>query len=315
MRIVSLLPSATEIVCALGLRSQLVGVTHECDFPASVRGLPTVTQALIPTDATSAEIDGLVRERLADDRALYRLDLSKLEQLAPDLIITQALCNVCAVAADEVTDAACRLPDNPPVVNLEPMTLAQVFDAILAVGTATDHDHAAATVVRGLRARVDAVAERTAAIADDGRPRVAFLEWLDPLFGPGHWVPQLIDLAGGIDVLGAPAQASRTLTWESLAAADPEVLFVSCCGFTADRAAADMPVLEARSGWDALPAVHTGRVHVSDGNAYFSRPGPRLVDSLEILAHALHPEHHPAPQDPARRHLTPVRAGAGPAPE
>ena len=299
MRIVNLLPSATEIVCALGLDDQLVGVTHECDHPPCVRDLPKVTRTLIPHDASSAQIDALVREQLTTERALYHLDMDTLEALAPDLIVTQALCDVCAVAEAEVLDAACRLPGNPPVVNLEPMTLAEVFDAITAVGAAAGHPDRAADVVAGLRRRVDAVAARTADIPTTARPQVAFLEWIDPLFNGGHWNPELIELAGGVDVLGSPAAASRTITWESVRAARPDVLFVACCGFSTERALEDLPLLQARPGWDDLPAVRDGRVYFSDGNAYFSRPGPRLVDSLEILAAALHPGSHPAPAAPA----------------
>ncbi len=299
MRIVSLLPSATEVICALGLGESLVGVTHECDHPACVRDLPKVTTTLIPHGATSGQIDALVREQLSTEKALYHLDMPMLEALAPDLIVTQALCDVCAVAAAEVTEAACLLPGNPPVVNLEPMTLRQVFDAVLTVGAAADRPDVAAQVVAALRARVDAVAERTAAIPNADRPRVAFLEWIDPLFNGGHWNPELIALAGGIDVLGSPGEASRTVTWQQLVDAQPDVVFVSCCGYTRDRALKDIPILQAAPGWDDLPAVRAGRVYVTDGNAYFSRPGPRLVDSLEILAHALHPAIHLVSTSPA----------------
>ena len=295
MRIVSLLPSATEIVCALGLGDELVGVTHECDHPPFVRELPKVTRTLIPHGASSARIDALVREQLTSERALYHLDLETLGALAPDLIVTQALCAVCAVAEAEVLDAACRLPGNPPVVNLEPMTLAEVLAAIQAVGDAAGCADRAAAVVGGLRARVDAVAARTAAIPVSDRPRVAFLEWIDPLFNGGHWNPELIALAGGVDVLGSPAAPSRAITWEALRAAEPEVVFVACCGFSTERALEDLALLQAGDGWDELPAVREGRVYFSDGNAFFSRPGPRIVDSLEVLGAALHPTVHPGP--------------------
>lgn len=307
MNIVSLLPSATEIVCALGLGDSLVGVTHECDYPPFVRNLPKVTTTLIPHDATSGQIDALVREQVSGEQALYHLDIPTLEALAPDLIVTQALCDVCAVAAAEVTDAACRLPGNPPVVNLEPMTLDEMFDAILAVGAAAGRDAVAAEIVAGLRARVDAVAQRTATIRLDQRPRVAFLEWIDPLFNGGHWNPELIGLAGGIDVLGSPAGASRTVAWRQVVDAQPDVVFVACCGYTTERALADIPLVEAKSGWADLPAVRNGRVYVTDGNAYFSRPGPRLVDSLEILAHSLHPGAHVVPIARAARINGPTR--------
>lgn len=293
MRIVSLLPSATEIICALGLEDHLVGVTHECDFPAFVRGLPKVTRTLIPTEASSAEIDRLVRERLRTDRALYTLDLPALEALLPDLIVTQALCDVCAVAEDEVRVAAGMLPGGPQVVNLEPQTLAQVFDAIRHVAKATGADRVAEEVVGGLTACVDAVVSRTAALQH--RPRVALLEWLDPPFCCGHWSPELVRLAGGIEGLGREGRPSRTLGWEEVRTWQPEVVVIACCGFSLERSLPDLPLVQAVPTWQDLPAVRSGRVYVTDGSHYFSRPGPRLVDSLEILAHALHPEAHPLP--------------------
>lgn len=305
MRIVSLLPSATEIVCALGLEDQLVGVTHECDYPAAVRGLPTVTHTLIPTDASSAEIDRLVRERLAGQRALYNLDLPTLERLRPDLIVTQALCDVCAVADEEVRAAACTLPGLPRVINLEPETLSQVFEAIRQVADAAGIPARGVEVVAALTARVDTVARR--AVRRGTRPRVALLEWLDPPFAPGHWNPELERLAGGISVLGTEGVKSRTLAWDEVIAAAPEVIMISCCGFSVERTRADLPLLDGVPGWAELPAVRAGRVFVVDGAAYFSRPGPRLVDSLELLAHAMDPAAHPLPAglDP------PVLVGGG----
>jgi iron complex transport system substrate-binding protein len=293
MRIVSLLPSATEIVCSLGLGDQLVAVTHECDYPPFVRGLPKATRTLIPKDASSGEIDRLVREKLAGQRALYTLDLQTLEALRPDLIVTQALCDVCAVAAEEVEDASCRLPGRPPVVNLEPETLHEVYGAIRLVADAAGIAARGEETVRALEARVATVAERSAAARR--RPRVALLEWLCPPFSCGHWSPQLVRLAGGDEVLGREGQKSRTLTWDEVAAAEPEVVFVACCGFDLERTLADTDALRNAPQWRALPAVRTGRVYVADGSQYFSRPGPRLVDSLEILAHALHPDLHPLP--------------------
>lgn len=293
MRIVSLLPSATEIVCALGLEDRLVGVTHECDYPASVRRLPKVTRTLIPGDASSGEIDRLVRERLETGRALYSLDLPALEALAPGLIVTQALCDVCAVAEDEVRAAACTLPDTPRVINLEPKTVPELFDSIRQVGAAAGVERSAETVVAGLITRVEAVVGRTAGL--DTLPRVAFLEWLDPPFSCGHWNPALVRWAGGIEGFGSEGQRSRTLGWEEITAWQPEVIFIACCGFSVERTLNDLPLLRAVPGWDDLPAVQTGRVYVTDGSHYFSRPGPRLVDSLEILAHTLHPEVHPLP--------------------
>ena len=296
MRIASLLPSATEIVCALGLSDSLVGVTHECDYPPFVRELPRVTKTLIPHDASSREIDALVRERLETERALYSLDLPVLEALQPDLLVTQALCDVCAVATAEVEAAACSLPGHPRVLNLEPMSLEDVLDTMTLVGKATGRETQAQAAVASLRARMETVKERTAAISHAERPRVAFLEWLDPLFNGGHWNPTLVELAGGIDVLGNVGEPSKTTAWEALVHSRPDVLFIACCGFRTERTLLDLPILEAQPGWSDLPCVQSGRVYVTDGNSYFSRPGPRLVDSLEIMAHALHPDRHPLPE-------------------
>ena len=293
MRIVSLLPSATEIVCALGLESSLVGVTHECDYPAAVARLPRVTRTLIPHDAASAEIDALVRERLRSTKALYTLDLPVLEALRPDVIVTQALCDVCAVAEAEVTAAACSLPGQPQVVNLEPTCLEDVFTCLGLVAEAAGVADRGREVVAGLRARVAAVAARAEAIS--GRPTVGVLEWIDPPFSSGHWTPELIALAGGRPLLGTAGERSRTLTWDDVRAADPAILLIACCGFDVARTRQDLPILARQPGFADLTSARADRVYVTDGNAYFSRPGPRLVDSLEILAHAIAPDVHPLP--------------------
>ena len=295
MRIVSLLPSATEIVCALGLGDHLVGVTHECDYPPFVKALPKVTRTLIPHDASSRDIDALVRERLKTAKALYSLDLPVLERLKPDLLVTQALCDVCAVAEAEVTAAACSLPGRPRVVNLEPTRLSEVYDCLRLVGAAAGVAGRAEEVVAGLQARVEAVAARSRAIANP--PAGVLLEWIDPPFGCGHWSPELVRLAGGVEAIGREGLASQTTAWEAIRAADPEWLMVALCGFDVARSLDDMPILAAYPGYAELKCVRNGRVFVTDGNAYFSRPGPRLVDSLEILAHALHPSVHPLPAD------------------
>ena len=298
MRIVSLLPSATEIVAILCLDDELVGVTHECDFPPAVRTLPKVTKTLIPHDATSREIDTLVREKLSTSKALYSLDMPVLESLRPDLIVTQALCDVCAVAEEEVRAAACALPGQPPVVNLEPMCLAEVFDCVRLVGEAAGVPDRAETVIAGLHRRVDAVTARTETLTN--RPRVVLLEWIDPPFCCGHWSPELIRLAGGREMIGVEGRASRTTAWEEIVAADPEVLFIACCGFDLERTLLDLPILRAQPGWENLSCVKNEQVYGIDGNAFFSRPGPRLVDSLEMIAHALHPDHCPLPPDVPR---------------
>ena len=293
LRIVSLLPSATEIICGLGLEAQLVGVTHECDYPASVRRLPKVTRTLIPTDASSREIDQLVVERLKTNRALYTLDLPTLERLRPDLIVTQTLCNVCAVAEEEVRAASCRLPSAPRVIHLEPQSLSEVLDSVAIVGAAAGAPDDGAAVVAALRCRVDRVRDRSNGIGQ--RPRVALLEWLDPPFCCGHWSPEIVRLAGGVEGLGAEGQPSRRIEWSDVVAWQPDAIAIACCGFGVDRTLRDVALLDAVQGWSDLPAVRSGRVFVVDGSHYFSRPGPRLVDSLEILAHALHPDIHPLP--------------------
>ena len=293
MRIVSLLPSATEIVCALGLEQQLVGVTHECDYPLAVLKLPKVTSTFIPPQAPSDEIDRLVRERVHGKRALYSLDIAALTALAPDLIVTQALCDVCAVAEDEVRAAAGLLPSTPSVINLEPRTLIELLSALRTVGRAAGVSAEAEAVITALTTRIAAVEQRSTAVVT--RPRVAFLEWLVPPFSSGHWNPQMVRLAGGKEGLGLAGQPSRALMWDAVFSWKPEAIFIACCGFSVARTLLDLPALVALPGWDGLPAVRAGRVHVVDGSHYFSRPGPRLVDSLEILAHALHPDHHPLP--------------------
>ena len=301
MKIVSLLPSATEIICELGLGDDLVGVTHECDYPVWVTNLPKVTRTLIPHDASSRDIDALVRERLKTDRALYSLDLPTLERLAPDLIVTQALCDVCAVAEAEVQSAACHLPGQPKVINLEPSSLEDVLTTLAEVANIAGRPELGEAALERLRCRIDNVTKRTSQATS--RPRVVILEWLDPLFSSGHWSPELTWMAGGEEVIGMAGERSRTIAWDEVVAARPDVLFIACCGFTLERTLLDLPSLFTHSGWSELPAVRSGNVYVTDGNAYFSRPGPRLVDSLEIMAHALHPDLFGLPSNlvPARR--------------
>lgn len=299
MKIVSLLPSATEILCLLGLEDQLCGVTHECDYPPAVRALPKVTHTLIPYDAPSGEIDSLVRERLQGEQALYRLDLPTLERLQPDVIVTQALCDVCAVAESEVEQAARNLASRPAIINLEPSRLEEVFQCIEAVGKVTHREQRAAVEIERLRQRVDAIVERSAQIAE--RPRVMLLEWIDPPFSAGHWSPELVRLAGGEEVLGQEAARSETISWQKITEADPEVLVIACCGFDVERTLQDIPRLQSAEGYESWSCVKNSRVYVVDGSAFFSRPGPRLVDSLEVLAHTLHPSLHPLPQ-----HLSPA---------
>lgn len=295
MRVVTLLPSATEIVCALGRQHQLAGVSHSCNFPQGVDNLPRVTSTRVPVERASGEIDAFVREHLQTHDALYDLDIDRLAALRPDVIVSQALCDVCAVSTGDVRDALSSLPGKPVLVDLQPNTLAEVFDDIERVGRALAADDDAARLVASLKARQQAVAQRTATVPEDKRPRVVFLEWLMPPFCGGHWNPELISIAGGRDMLGRPGRASVTLDWAQVAAADPDVLVVSCCGFDEHRAAADLQALEASDEWRELRAVREGRVIVVDGNAWFSSPGPRLIDGLEHIAHSLHSRVHPKP--------------------
>jgi iron complex transport system substrate-binding protein len=288
MRIVSLLPSATEILFALGLGDSVAAVTHECDYPPEARDKPRITRSLLAEGMSSGAIDEAVHGQLAADaHSLYTIDRALLAQIAPDLIVTQRLCEVCAVAYDEVLDAVRSLPRRPQVLNLEPVSLDDVLGDIRRVGAATATDQRAEALVAGLAARVAAVRERTARATST--PRVAFLEWLDPLFRGGHWNPELVRLAGGVDPLGHEHQPSARIEWEQVVALRPEVMVIACCGFDEARARQELPLLEARPGYADLPCVRAGRVHVVDGAAYFSRPGPRLVDSLELLARLIHP--------------------------
>lgn len=282
-RIVTLLPSATEIVCSLGLIEKLVGVTHECDYPPEVAQLPRVTASALPAGLASGDIDRRVRAQLEAGDALYTLDTDLLERLAPDLIVTQALCNVCAVSESVVLRAARRLSSKPAVINLEPMSLADVFNTMERTGDIAGIADHARQYVRALRARVDRVRDAASNVPLPRRPRVALLEWIDPPFNAGHWNPELIEIAGGIDCLGNANAPSRSISWTEINDANPDILIIALCGFTAERAQQDLPILKANLEWDRLACTTAGEVHVLDGNAGFSRSGPRLVDSLEQL--------------------------------
>lgn len=287
MRIVSLLPSATEMLCALGLEEQLVGVTHGCDYPPSVSDLPRVTSTGIPKDAGSAEIDRLVRERHAAGLPLYDLDSELLARLRPDLLVTQGLCDVCAIPDSTARDVARQLPGCPAVVSLAPRRLVDVFANILELGQLTGREDQALQLVRELWTRADGVRERTEKVAH--RPRVSLLEWLDPIYACGHWSPELVTMAGGHEGHASPGVASRVMDWREVIEWRPEVMVVACCGLDTDETERQFPLVTSRPGFASLPCAQSGRVYAVDGMAYFSRPGPRLVDSLEVLAHLLHP--------------------------
>jgi iron complex transport system substrate-binding protein len=310
MRIVSLLPSATEIICYLGLDAQLVGVTHECDYPRVVRGKTVVTASHLPLDADSAAIDRMVREQLQGGGSLYSLNREVLSGLRPDLIVTQTLCDVCAVAESVVLDVIRGLPGPPRVLNLEPTRLEHVLRNIQEVADAAGVGPRGREAVAALRRRMEAVRQGAGGReaggdtgarhaggrwGSGGRTRLAVLEWLEPLFSSGHWTPDLADLAGGDDVLAAPGQRSREVSAEELAEADPELILIACCGQSTQRALEDAGRVLRQPVLREMRAVREERVFVTDGSAYFSRPGPRLADSLDILANVIDPARHALP--------------------
>jgi iron complex transport system substrate-binding protein len=289
VRIASLVPSATETLFALGLGDRVVAVTHECDYPPAAAELPHLTRTVIPEGLSAAEIDRVVRNRVGRGEALYELDVDVLRRLEPDLIVTQALCEVCAVSFDDVRAVAAGLPSHPSVISLDPTTLGEVLADARRVAEAAGVPIAGDELVTEAGHRIARV---RAAVRDAPAPRVAALEWLDPPFVGGHWVPQMIELAGGEDPLGRPGERSRTATWEEIEQSRPEVVLSMPCGYYADRAAE-----EALAARDRLARVGAERVVAVDAAAYFSRPGPRLVDGLELLAHVLHPERVEPPTD------------------
>jgi iron complex transport system substrate-binding protein len=286
MRIASLVPSATEMLFALGLGDRVVAVTHECDYPLGAEQLPHLTRSVIPEGLDAAEIDQAVRERTSRGESLYELDEDVLTDLGVDLIVTQAVCEVCAVSFDDVRAVAERLPTAPEVISLDPSTLGEVLADVPRLARAAGASEAGDQLVAELGERLDAV-ER--AVEGAPRPRVAALEWMDPLYIGGHWVPQMIELAGGEDALGLPGEKSRTAEWGELEAALPEVVVSMPCGYYAEQAAAET------IRWRLHLAQLGARVYAVDAAAYFSRPGPRLVDGVELLGHLLHPELVPAP--------------------
>lgn len=285
MRIVSLVPHATELLFALGLGDDVVGVTHECDYPPAARDVQPVTYDVLAPGLSAGEIDAAVRERTAQGESIYELDDELLRELEPDLIVTQALCHVCAVSHDEVQALAVTLPGPPRVVSLDPRTYGETLGDVRTIAQATGAKDAALDLIARTARRADIV---RLAVRDAPRPRVAAIEWLDPVFVAGHWTPQLIEMAGGEDVLGFAGEPSERSTWELVAAAHPDVVVVMPCGYDAARA-----VVEAEEHADALRALGADRVVAVDASSYFSRPGPRLVDGIELLAHILHPDRVP----------------------
>jgi iron complex transport system substrate-binding protein len=285
MRIVSLVPSATEMLFALGLGDHVVAVTHECDYPPAVRELRRVTRDLLPAGLSAAQIDAAVKERTLRGESIYELDTDALQELSPDLIVTQALCAVCAVSYDDVRAIAETLESRPRVISLDPQTVGEVLGDARTLAAATDSREAAAKLVRDSAGRIDRVRLR---VRGQRRPRVLALEWLDPPFAAGHWIPQLIEFAGGEDVLGFAGERSEERTWEEVIATNPDIVVVMPCGYDAEIAHR-----EAEMHREQLAEVGAGEVVAVNASALFSRPGPRIVDGLELLAHIIHPELFP----------------------
>ena len=287
MRIVSLVPSATEMLFAIGAGEEVVAVTHECDWPPEALDLPKITHDVLVPGLEAREIDTAVRELVEAGRSIYELDEELLERLQPDLIVTQALCAVCAVSADDVRAIAAEMDPQPEVLSLDPHTLGEVLGDLRTLAKTTGHEEEAERVLEQAAERIDRVRE---AVAGAARPRVLALEWLDPVFVAGHWVPQLIDYAGGIDPLGFSGENSEVFTWEQVKAVEPEVVVVMPCGYDAERAQE-----EAYDFGDELEELGARRLYAVDASGLFSRPSHRLVDGLEVMAHILHPDRVPEP--------------------
>ncbi|MDE3036063.1 MAG: cobalamin-binding protein [Nitrospirota bacterium] len=302
MRICSLLPGATEVVAALGLADEVVGVSHECDYPPAMRHKPVlVTPAIDAEQASSGEIDRQVRETLAAGNRLYALDERRFAQAQPDLVITQDLCQVCAVTPDQLGRALQQLPKQPRLLTLNPTSLADVIADVERIGSAAGPKDKGAAFAASLRARLQAIRERVA--ASTHKPTVVCLEWFDPLYLGGHWVPEMVDWAGGKDLLGTGGAPSGIVTWEQVRTARPDVLIMMPCGFSVARAQRELAAINPRArwaGWESLPAVQQNRVFLVDAAAYFSRPGPRLLDGVAILAALLHPELFPDHERPTQ---------------
>src|SRR5580704_8907222 len=288
MRIVSLLPSATEILFTLGFDEQIVGVSHECDFPAQARTKRVVIHSRLPHDAPPLEIDRLVREYVARGESLYSVDAAALEELAPDLIITQDLCHVCAASPDDLATTLARFPQPPEVLCLNPQDLGDVWRDILWVGEATCRGHEAEALLKKIGTRLGELECQLDGI--EHRPLVAILEWLEPFYVAGHWVPEMIEVAGGKDALGRKRTPSFRITAEDVIDAAPEILLIAQCGYSAQQARDEYSAMSFPEEWSAIPAVRSSRVYAMDASGYFSRPGPRLMTGIEALAKILHSE-------------------------
>ena len=288
-QIVSFLPSATEMACALGLSDQLVGITHECDYPPEIKGKAVVVRNVLPIERMSQrEIDTEVAQRIKDGLSLYQVDGDLLRELAPDLILTQDLCQVCAPSGNEVSQVLNLLPKKPRIVWLTPNSLEEIADNVRELGEATGRTKKAEELVAAGRARVEKIAALTRLVLH--RPRVFCMEWLDPVYCSGHWVPEMVRLAGGVDALAQEGKDSVRIYWDDVLEFAPEVLIITPCGFNLEKAVEQSSKLSTFPDWSSLPAVRNGRVYAVDANSYFARPGPRVVDGTELLAHLIHPE-------------------------
>lgn len=287
MRIVSLLPSATEILCALGLEREIVGVSHECDFPDTVKKKAVVIHSRVPKDASPQEIDRLTREYVSRGESLYSVDAELLEALDPDLIVTQDLCHVCAASPDDLAGALSRFRRCPEVVSLNPQTLGEVWRDILFVGEETGATDRAAVLLEKIGLRLGE--GRIAVENQPEHPRVALLEWLQPFYVGGHWVPEMIAWAGGTDVFGQAEKPSFRVTLEEMVAAAPDVILIAPCGYSKDQARAEYLPMQFPHSWHEIPAVRNGQVYAMDANSYVSRPGPRLVTGIEAMTKIFHP--------------------------
>ncbi|HWP84795.1 MAG TPA: cobalamin-binding protein [Terriglobia bacterium] len=291
LRLVSLIPSATEIVCALGLEERLVGRSHECDYPPSVRPLPACTTAKLRSEAPSAEIDRQVQRILEEALSVYQVDTELLRSLRPTHILTQTQCEVCAVSLRDVEQAlSAWMEEHPQILALQPVALADVWEDIRRLAAGLGVPERGHRLVQSLQSRMDAIAQ---AAAPWPRPSVACIEWMEPLMASGNWMPELVAMAGGRNLFGESGRHASWLEWKDVVAADPDILLILPCGFDLARIRREMPALTERPGWKKLKSANTGSAFLLDGNQYFNRPGPRLAESLEILAEILHPEAFP----------------------
>lgn len=294
-KIVSFLPSATEIACALGLADSIVGITHECDYPPEIKSKPVVVRNALPIEQMSqSEIDRAVAERMREGQSLYQIDEEQLRELAPDIILTQNLCQVCAPSGNEVSQVLKSLPHTPEILWLTPQSLSEIFDNVRELGAATGRTAEATALIKNCETRLQQLSARLENVTD--QPRVLCMEWLDPVYASGHWVPELVKLAGGIDELGRERGDSVRIAWEAITAWAPEVLVIMPCGFNLQQTMKQIWSVfgfqrsEAARAFFELPAVRNGRVYAVDANSYFARPGPRVVEGAELLARLIHPQ-------------------------